>query len=67
MNTQKDLENILRQIKEQLRVLNGAPSVQMQFIPPSLTGTDDDDPVQEEKQEVEVGAAQAGEVRFEMK
>ena len=67
MNTQKDLENIMRQIKEQLRVLNGAPSVQMQLIPPSLTGTDDDDPVQEEKEEVEVGAAQAGEVRFEMK
>jgi histone deacetylase HOS2 len=67
MNTQKDLENIMRQIKEQLRVLNGAPSVQMQFIPPSLTGTDDDDPAQEEKEEIEVGAAQAGEVRFEMK
>lgn len=67
MNTRKDLEAIMRQIKEQLRVLNGAPSVQMQVIPPSLTGTDDDDPVDEEKEEIEVGPGQAGEVRFEFK
>lgn len=67
MNTTKDLEAIMRQIKEQLRVLNGAPSVQMQVIPPSLTGTDDDDPVDEEKEEQEVGPGQAGEVRFEIK
>lgn len=67
MNTRKDLEAIMRQIKEQLRVLNGAPSVQMQVIPPSLTGTDDDDPADEEKEEQEVGPGQAGEVRFEIK
>lgn len=67
MNTRKELENIVVQIKEQLRILNGAPSVQMQVIPPSLSGLEDDDPEDDEKEEVENGPVSAGEVRFELK
>ncbi|KAJ9126727.1 transcriptional activator that enhances pseudohyphal growth [Naganishia onofrii] len=37
-NTYSDLEALKRKIFEQLRVLNGAPSIQMQEIPPSITG-----------------------------
>ncbi|KAI5454832.1 histone deacetylase [Naganishia albida] len=37
-NTYADLEALKRKIHEQLRVLNGAPSIQMQEIPPSITG-----------------------------
>lgn len=48
-NSRQDLENIVRQIREQLRVLNGAPSIQMQEIPPSLTGLEDDEGVEEDE------------------
>lgn len=41
-NTRKYLESIKTQIMEQLRFLNGAPSVQMQDVPPDLQGFDPD-------------------------
>lgn len=41
-NTVKHLEHIKIRILEQLRLINGAPSVQMQVIPPDIEGHDDD-------------------------
>lgn len=41
-NTRKYLDSIRIRVLEQLRYLNGAPSVQMQLIPPDLEGHDDD-------------------------
>lgn len=37
-NTRKDLERIRVQVLERLRFMHGAPSVQMQEIPPDLSG-----------------------------
>ncbi len=66
-NTPTDLENIRRKIREQLRVLNGAPSVQMMEIPPSLTGElDDEDLNSEEQDEEEWGTGLAGDVRLDL-
>lgn len=64
-NTPKSIEDIRRKIREQLRVLNGAPSVQMMEIPPSLTGLDEDDDLDEdEEDEDEMGTGSAGDVRY---
>lgn len=41
-NSRKYLESIKTQVMEQLRYLNGAPSVQMQEVPPDLIGLDPD-------------------------
>lgn len=41
-NSRKYLESVKTQIMEQLRFLNGAPSVQMQDVPPDLIGYDVD-------------------------
>jgi histone deacetylase HOS2 len=41
-NTKKKVEDIVSSITEQLRFVNGAPSVQSQVIPPDLTGLKDD-------------------------
>ncbi|ANB13365.1 histone deacetylase HOS2 [Sugiyamaella lignohabitans] len=41
-NTRKYLESVKTQVLEQLRFLNGAPSVQMQIIPPDIEGHDDE-------------------------
>ena len=50
-NTRADLERIRISIREKLRYLNGAPSIQMQEIPPSLAdwllANDDDEKDQE--------------------
>ncbi|KAJ9104016.1 hypothetical protein QFC19_004150 [Naganishia cerealis] len=51
-NTYSDLEALKRKIHEQLRVLNGAPSIQMQEIPPSITGqTEEGDDALEDEEE----------------
>lgn len=51
-NTYADLEALKRKIHEQLRVLNGAPSIQMQEIPPSITGlTEEGDDAEADKEE----------------
>ena len=57
-NTQQDLENIRRHALEQLRYLAGAPSVQMQEIPPDIILEDEDDRLREEAQEEGIGADQ---------
>lgn len=41
-NTRKYLESVKLKVLEQLRYLNGAPSVEMQVIPPDLEGHDED-------------------------
>ena len=41
-NTQSYLENVVMGIREQLRYINGAPSVQMQHIPPDFGNFRDD-------------------------
>lgn len=41
-NSRKYLESIKTQVMEQLRYLNGAPSVQMQEVPPDLIGLEPD-------------------------
>lgn len=67
-NTPQELNDIRRKIREQLRALNGAPSVQMQEIPPSLTGLDDDmDLDEEEMDEDDWGTGGAGDVRIILK
>lgn len=38
MNDQKHIDNIIRHVREQLRYIKNAPSVQMQHIPPDMTG-----------------------------
>lgn len=52
MNTPRSLQNLRIAITEKLRYLNGAPSVQMQEIPPDLEGlledNDDDDEMDED-------------------
>lgn len=42
-NSKKYLDSIKIQVLEQLRYLNGAPSVQWQVIPPDLEGHDDEE------------------------
>ncbi len=65
LNTRQELEGIRRKIREQLRVLNGAPSIQMQEIPPSLTGQLDDEDLNEEEMDDEMqGTGGAGEARL---
>ena len=46
-NTRASLERIRVQIHEQLRYLHGAPSVQMEELPPDLTGGWVDEPIEE--------------------
>ncbi|GFZ42858.1 histone deacetylase [Saitozyma sp. JCM 24511] len=57
LNTRQSLERIRVTIREKLRYLNGAPSVQMQEIPPDLGGwLADEVRTREEKDEEEEGA-----------
>ncbi|RSH94391.1 histone deacetylase [Saitozyma podzolica] len=57
LNTRQSLERIRVTIREKLRYLNGAPSVQMQEIPPDLGGwLADEVRTREEKDEDEEGA-----------
>jgi hypothetical protein len=62
-NTPSSLQRIITSIRAKLRYLQGAPSVAMQEIPPSLTAwLEDEDRSREEKTE-EKSTAQAGEQR----
>ena len=65
LNTKQSLERIRVTIREKLRYLNGAPSVQMQEIPPDLQGFADgeEDKNEEEKEEEEEANGKAGERR----
>lgn len=63
LNTQKSLERIRISIREKLRYLNGAPSVQMQEIPPDLQGWLESEERNKEELEEERGNAAAGEER----
>lgn len=66
LNTRASLEKIRIQIRETLRYLNGAPSVQMQEIPPDLTGwLESEERNAEEKEEESVGTGRAGDARLE--
>lgn len=38
LNDQKYIEKIIQHVREQLRYIRGAPSVQMEYIPPSMQG-----------------------------
>jgi histone deacetylase HOS2 len=55
-NTRKDLERIRVGILERLRFMHGAPSVEMQQIPPDLSGwlaKEEDERAREEKEELD--------------
>ena len=63
LNSKQSLEHIRIVIREKLRYLNGAPSVQMQEIPPDLVGfLQDEERSREEALEDAHGAA-SGEIR----
>jgi hypothetical protein len=65
MNTRASLERIRISIREKLKYLNGAPSVQMQEIPPDLAGwlaSEELNPT--EREEETLGTARAGDVRW---
>lgn len=38
MNTKDDIQRIVRSVQEQMRYIRGAPSVQMNYIPPDIAG-----------------------------
>lgn len=42
LNSRADMDRILRSVSEQLRYIKGAPSVQMQYIPPDILGWRED-------------------------
>ncbi|CDZ97332.1 histone deacetylase 3 [Phaffia rhodozyma] len=66
LNTRSSLEKIRVSIRENLRYLNGAPSVQMQEIPPDLVGwLESEERNAEEKEEETVGNGKAGDERGE--
>lgn len=66
LNTRGSLEKIRVSIRETLRYLNGAPSVQMQEIPPDLVGwLESEERNAEEKEEEGVGNGKAGDERGE--
>jgi histone deacetylase HOS2 len=63
MNTPASLQKITTGIRNKLRYLQGAPSVQMQEIPPDLAGwLEEEDKTAEERDE-EKGTRNAGETR----
>ncbi|KDN40642.1 hypothetical protein RSAG8_07971, partial [Rhizoctonia solani AG-8 WAC10335] len=61
MNTPRSLQNLRIAISEKLRYLNGAPSVQMQEIPPDLEGLLEDNDEDEEMDEDVTGDVDEGE------
>ena len=63
LNTRQSLERIRVSIREKLRYLNGAPSVQMQEIPPNLMGFLASEERNKEERDEENGTAEAGERR----
>jgi histone deacetylase HOS2 len=68
LNSKQSLERIRVTIREKLRYLNGAPSVQMQEIPPDLMGfLANEERSQSEREEDVLGNGEAGERRFDGK
>lgn len=65
LNTRQSLERIRVTIREKLRYLNGAPSVQMQEVPPDLMGFMESEKRDREEKAEEQGNAEAGETRWE--
>lgn len=66
LNSRQSLERIRVTIREKLRYLNGAPSVQMQEVPPDLMGFLESEKRNREEREEEVeGNGKAGEGRWE--
>lgn len=65
LNTPASLQKITTSIRQKLRYLQGAPSVQMQEIPPDLAGWLADEERTPEELAEERGAVQAGEFRPE--
>lgn len=63
LNTAQSLERIRVTIREKLRYLNGAPSVQMQEIPPDLMGWLASEEKGFEEADEDRGTGQAGEAR----
>lgn len=63
LNTRHSLERIRVTIREKLRYMNGAPSVQMQEIPPDLMGFLASEERTREEKEEDNGNADAGETR----
>ncbi|ELU43781.1 histone deacetylase-3 [Rhizoctonia solani AG-1 IA] len=61
MNTPRSLQNLRIAIAEKLRYLNGAPSVQMQEIPPDLEGLLEDNDEDEDIDEDVTGDVEEGE------
>ncbi|CAE6441488.1 unnamed protein product [Rhizoctonia solani] len=61
MNTPRSLQNLRIAISEKLRYLNGAPSVQMQEIPPDLEGLLEENDEDEEMDEDVTGDVDEGE------
>lgn len=63
LNTRQSLERIRVSIREKLRYLNGAPSVQMQEIPPDLQGFLESEERKQEEVDEEMNNGTAGEDR----
>lgn len=65
LNTRSSLERIRVTIREKLRYLNGAPSVQMQDIPPDLGGWLESEARSREERDGEERGAEGAEKRDE--
>jgi histone deacetylase HOS2 len=63
MNSRQYLERIRMSIREKLRYINGAPSVQMQEIPPDLQGLLESEERKKEERDEEANNGLAGEDR----
>ncbi|BEJ11308.1 hypothetical protein CspHIS471_0107300 [Cutaneotrichosporon sp. HIS471] len=63
MNSRQYLERIRVSIREKLRYINGAPSVQMQEIPPDLQGLLESEDRKKEERDEEANNGMAGEDR----
>ena len=48
-NTRQYLEQVKQQVFENLRLLNGAPGVQMQQVPPDLGRVEEGEPAADER------------------
>ncbi|GJJ11836.1 transcriptional activator that enhancespseudohyphal growth [Clathrus columnatus] len=64
LNTPATLQKITADIQKKLRYLQGAPSVQMQEIPPNLASwLEEEEPNWDELEEEEIGPGSSGETR----
>lgn len=66
LNTAASLQKISTSVRNKLRYLQGAPSVQMQEIPPNLASwLEEEEPNWEELDEEKMGPGRSGETRFD--